>query len=191
MKQDLRGAVCVYCGSSDGVDPKYLNAAKELGRSLAREGFQLVYGGSSVGLMGCLADAALEAGGRAIGIRPNWLFKNEPPHIGLTELHEVGSMHERKHLMFDLSDAFVVLPGGLGTLDELFEVVSWAQLGLHTKPIIAVDIDRFWAPLFEMILQAQRSGFIASRDACLIKRVAAPAEAVGMLARMFPLPAMS
>lgn len=185
IRHNVRKSVCVYCGSSTGTDRQYTLAAKELGRSLANGGFQLVYGGSSVGLMGCLADAALEARGRVIGVRPNWLFQNEPPHAGLSELHEVSSMHDRKHLMFDLSDAFVVLPGGLGTLEELFEVLSWAQLGIHNKPIIAVDVDGFWMPLFNLILQAERSGFIGSREAHLLGRVATSAAAVAMLAEVF------
>jgi uncharacterized protein (TIGR00730 family) len=185
VKHGVRAAVCVYCGSSAGADPVYADAARELGRSLACEGFQLVYGGSSVGLMRCLADAALDAGGRVIGVRPNWLFKDEPPHSELSELHEVGSMHERKQLMFSLSDAFVILPGGLGTLDEFFEIVSWAQLGIHNKPIIAVDVHGFWAPLFDLISQAERSGFIARHDAGLIKRVGNCAEAMTMLTKTF------
>jgi uncharacterized protein (TIGR00730 family) len=163
-----------------------MNAAKELGRSLARNGFQLVYGGSSVGSMGCLADAALEARGQVIGVRPNWLFPNEPPHTGLTKLHEVDSLHERKNLMVDLSDAFLVLPGGLGTIDELFEVLSWAQLGIHNKPVMAIDIDGFWTPLFNLILQAKRVGFIGAREAGLLGRVTTPAEAVAKLASIFP-----
>ena len=163
-----------------------MSAARELGKALALGGFQLIYGGSSVGLMGSLADAALEVRGRVIGIRPNWLFKNEHPHSEFTELHEVSSMHERKRLMFELSDAFVVLPGGLGTLDELFEVVSWAQLGIHNKPIIAVDVDGFWKPLFDLLSQAERAGFIGPREADLIIRVSTSNEAAVILAEMFP-----
>lgn len=181
MNDNYKLSVCVYCGSSLGCNPEYMNAAKELGRRLASQGFQLVYGGSSVGLMGCLANAALGAGGRVIGVRPNWLFQNEPPHTGLTELREVGSMHERKHLMFELSDAFVVLPGGLGTFDELLEITSWAQLGIHKKPIIAIDIDGFWRPLFDLIQQGQRAGFISAREGHLIRRVRTPAEAMAVL----------
>jgi uncharacterized protein (TIGR00730 family) len=185
VSNSLRTAVCVYCGSSDGANPVYRNAAKELGRSLASNGFELVYGGSSVGLMGSLADAALQAGGRVIGVRPNWLFKDEPSHTGLTELHEVSSMHERKRLMVELSDAFVVLPGGFGTFDELLEIVSWAQLGLHHKPILAVDVDGFWTPLFELIQRGERSGFITPREVALLGRVATPAEAVALLTGIF------
>ena len=185
MSYSVKASVCVYCGSSDGADPAYRNAATELGHSLASNGFQLVYGGSSVGLMGSLADAALQAGGRVIGVRPNWLFKDEPPHTGLTELHEASSMHERKRLMVELSDAFVVLPGGLGTFDELLEIVCWAQLGLHHKPILAVDVDGFWTPLFELILRGERSGFITSREVGLLGRVDTPAEAVALLTGVF------
>jgi uncharacterized protein (TIGR00730 family) len=178
-------SVCVFCGSSVGNDAKFANAAKELGRSLAIAGYQVVCGGSSIGLMRCIADAALEIGGRVIGVRPNWLFEGEPPHAGLTKLHEVSSLHQRKQLMFDLSDAFVVLPGGLGTVDELFEVLSWSHLGLHNKPIIAVDIDGFWNPIFDLIRQAERSGFIRARDASLLRRVFTSADAVAMLTDIF------
>ena len=185
MSPSAKASVCVYCGSSLGNHPRYLKAAREMGQSLARSGLRLVYGGSSVGLMGSLADAALDSGGEVIGVRPNWLFKGEPPHSRLTALHEVSSLHERKHMMFDLADAFVVLPGGLGTLDEMFEIVSWAQLGLHKKPIIAVDIEGFWAPLFDLISQAERAGFIGSREARLIEHASTPAEAVAVLAEKF------
>jgi hypothetical protein len=152
-----------------------------LGRLLAEAGFTLIYGGSSVGLMGLLASAALEAGGRAIGVRPNWLFPDEPAHTALTELHEVSSMHERKQLMFTLSEAFLVLPGGLGTLEEFFEVVSWSQLGLHTKPIITVDIDGYWNHLFDFLASAQRRGFIQDRHAKIIQRAGSPSEAIALL----------
>jgi uncharacterized protein (TIGR00730 family) len=175
-------SVCVFCGSSLGNDASFVHAARELGQSLARDGYQLVYGGSSVGLMGRLADAALGAGGRVIGVRPNWLFRREPPHAGLTRLYEVESMHERKQLMLDLSDAFVALPGGLGTFDELFEVASWAQLSLHNKPVIVVDINGFWTPLFDLIRHAERTGFVGPSEAGLIRRVATSAGAVAMLA---------
>jgi uncharacterized protein (TIGR00730 family) len=177
-------SICVFCGSSAGVDPRFMNAAKNLGRALAGEGYGLVYGGSSVGLMASLADAAIEAGGRVVGVRPNWLFPGEPPHAGLSEMHEVSSLHQRKSLMFDLADAFVILPGGLGTFDELFEVLSWSHLGLHSKPIIAVDIAGFWTPIFDLIRQASSLGFIAANDSALLRRVTTPEEAVTTLTKL-------
>ena len=174
-------SICVFCGSSSGNDPRFVEAAKELGRLLARNGHRLIYGGSSVGLMASLADAAIEAGGRVVGVRPNWLFPTEPPHAGLAEMHEVGSLQQRKEMMFGLADAFVVLPGGLGTFDELFEVLSQSHLGLHSKPIIAVDIGGFWTPVFDLIRQASDLGFIGKRDAALLCRVTTPGEAVTVL----------
>lgn len=138
--------VGVYCGSSFGRDPAFASVAAEVGKLIAREGLALVYGGSSVGLMGELADAALGEGGRVVGVIPRSVFVREVAHLGLTELVEVDSMHDRKLLMFELADAFVALPGGLGTLEELTEVVSWAQLGLHDKPVATLDVNGFWQP---------------------------------------------
>lgn len=126
-------AVCVFCGSSTPRDPRYRDAAVELGARIAERGIHLIYGGGQVGLMGSLADAALAGGGRVTGVIPVGLFSREVGHRGLTTLHEVGSMHETKQLMYDLSDAFIALPGGLGTLEELAEVSTWSQLGLHRK----------------------------------------------------------
>ncbi|HUC04190.1 MAG TPA: TIGR00730 family Rossman fold protein [Acidimicrobiales bacterium] len=141
------GAVCVFCGSSTPDDPRFAAATTELARAIARRGLDLVYGGGRVGLMGVLADAALEAGGRVVGVIPTGLFSREVGHTGLSQLHEVGSMHERKRLMYDLADGFIALPGGLGTLEELAEVATWTQLGLHAKPVVLLDVDGFWGPL--------------------------------------------
>jgi uncharacterized protein (TIGR00730 family) len=162
-------SMCVYCGSSPGVDPRHTEVARQVGTLLAREGIELVYGGGSVGLMGTIADAALAAGGRVVGILPRGLFGRELAHAGLTELHEVGSMHERKQLMFDRSDAFVALPGGLGTLEELAEVATWAQLGIHGRPIAVVDAIGYWQPLAAFLDRAVAEGFLkpASRDRVL------------------------
>ena len=143
--------VCVYCGSADGFRPEYRAAAEELGSSLADSGFGLVYGGAHVGLMGAVADAVLAAGGRAIGVIPQQLVDREVAHRGLTELHVVANMHERKYQMAEMADAFVALPGGYGTLDELCEVLGWAQLGLHRKPIVLLDIADYWQPFFATI----------------------------------------
>src|SRR5215213_1585220 len=126
--------VCVFCGSSGGIRPAYAAAARELGVAIVRRGLGLVTGGGRVGLMGVVADAALGAGGEVIGVIPQALAAKEVAHAGLTELHVVGSMHERKAMMAELSDAFVAMPGGFGTLEEFFEVLTWAQLGLHPKP---------------------------------------------------------
>lgn len=156
-------SVCVYCGSSPGHDPRYATAARELGTLLAREGIRLVYGGGAVGLMGILADAALAAGGRVTGVLPRGLFSREVPHRGLTELREVGSMHERKQVMVDLAGAFVALPGGLGTLEELAEVLTWAQLGIHDRPVAVVDVGGFWQPLAALLDRAEAEGFLPAR----------------------------
>ena len=140
-------AVCVFCGSSTPPDLRYTQAVRALGALVAERRLTLVYGGASVGLMGELADAALAGGGRVVGVIPVGLFRTEVGHPGLTELHEVATMHERKHLMYDLSDGFVAMPGGLGTLEELAEVTAWSQLGIHAKPAVLLDVDGFWDPL--------------------------------------------
>ncbi|BCT94017.1 cytokinin riboside 5'-monophosphate phosphoribohydrolase [Lysobacter helvus] len=143
--------VCVYCGSNAGARPAYAQRAAQLGTRLAREGLDLVYGGGNVGLMGIVADAALDAGGKVIGVIPEQLVGWEVAHTGLTELQVVANMHERKARMFDLSDAFVALPGGFGTLDEMFEMLTWRQLGLGDKPCAFLDTEGFYAPLVAMM----------------------------------------
>jgi uncharacterized protein (TIGR00730 family) len=163
--------VCVYCGSSAGDDRVYADVAAALGRLLADRGIRLVYGGGSVGLMGILADACLDRGGEVVGVIPKGLFAREVAHDGLTELHEVHSMHERKQLMFDLADAFVALPGGLGTLEELAEVTTWAQLGLHRKPIVVLDTSGFWGPLVAQLDRATADGFLRPENRALLTRV--------------------
>jgi uncharacterized protein (TIGR00730 family) len=179
-------AVCVFCGSSAPADPRYRDAARALGALIARKGIVLIYGGGSVGLMGELADAALGYGGRVIGVIPAGLFAHEVGHTGLTELHEVASMHERKQLMYDLSDAFVALPGGLGTLEELAEVATWSQIGLHSKPIALLDVDGFWEPLVSLLDRMVGTGLLkpASRD--LIQRTRSAEEALAVLAAAEP-----
>ena len=144
-------SVCVYCGSNAGSRPVYAQRAAELGTRLAREGLALVYGGGNVGLMGVVADAVLEAGGEVIGVIPQQLVDFEVAHRGVTRLEVVGSMHERKARMFELADAFVALPGGFGTLDEMFEMLTWRQLGLGEKPCAFLDIEGFYAPLMTMV----------------------------------------
>jgi uncharacterized protein (TIGR00730 family) len=152
--------VCVFCGSSRGTSPAYAAAATELGTTLAVKGIGLVYGGGHVGLMGAVADAALAAGGSVTGVMPDALVAKEIAHQGLTELRVTASMHERKALMADLADGFIALPGGLGTFDELCEVLTWSQLGLHTKPVVLLDVDRFWAPFQRLLDGAVAAGFV-------------------------------
>jgi uncharacterized protein (TIGR00730 family) len=179
-------AVCVFCGSSAPADPRYRDAARALGALIARRGIDLVYGGGSVGLMGELADAALGGGGRVVGVIPEGLFAREVGHTGLTELHEVGSMHERKQLMYDLSDGFVALPGGLGTLEELAEVATWSQLGLHSKPVVLLDVGGFWEPLVALLDQMVGAGLLKPAGRDLIQRIQSAEEALGALAAAKP-----
>jgi uncharacterized protein (TIGR00730 family) len=152
--------LCVFCGSSPGHDPAYATSAARLGRVLAERGIGLVYGGGRVGLMGVLADAALAAGGEVIGVIPQALLEREIGHRGLTQLRVVDSMHARKALMGELSGGFIALPGGIGTLEELFEVWSWAQLGLHRKPCGLLDAGGFFAPLVDFLDRQVKAGFI-------------------------------
>jgi len=164
-------SVCVYCGSSARVNDVYKEAARRLGTGLGQAGIQLVYGGGRVGLMGLLADAALAAGGRVVGIIPGHLQALEVDHSGLHELVVVESMHERKRMMVDRSDAFVVLPGGLGTLDEAFEVVTWKQLRLHDKPVLIADIAGYWRPLLDLLRHIDGEGFVSGGHSRLIEVV--------------------
>ena len=160
-------AVCVYCGSSFGAEPAYLEAAQGLARTLVAHELKVVYGGARVGLMGALADAALAAGGEVIGIIPQSLVDREIAHTGLTELHTVGSMHERKALMAERSDAFVALPGGIGTIEELIEIFTWRQLGLHEKPLAVLNTLGYYDGLAAFLDHALDQGFLprSSRDA--------------------------
>ncbi len=152
-------SLCVFCGSSKGHDPAFMRAAEALGRLLAGRGITLIYGGGHTGLMGALADAALAAGGRVIGVIPAGLAERELLHSRLSERHVVGGMHERKALMASLASAFIALPGGLGTLDELFEMWTWAQLGFHAKPMGLLDVNGFFRPLLELTSKIVGQGF--------------------------------
>lgn len=152
--------ICVFAGSNLGKRPEYQQAARDLGQELVARKLGLVYGGASVGLMGIVADTVLAAGGEVIGVLPRALFRREVAHPHLTELHEVGSMHERKALMADLADGFIALPGGFGTFDELFEITTWAQLGLHTKPVGMLNVANYYAPLLALVAHAAAEGFI-------------------------------
>jgi hypothetical protein len=152
--------VCVFCGSREGFRPAYAAAARVLGERIAARGHGLVYGGASVGLMGAVADACLEGGGNVIGVIPHGVFDKEIAHTRLSELHVVRSMHERKAMMTDRSDAFIALPGGLGTLDELFEALTWRQIGIHGKPIGLLDVGGYWAPLRSAVDRMVAEGFL-------------------------------
>jgi uncharacterized protein (TIGR00730 family) len=152
-------SLCVYCGASDRVDAVYRQAAVDLGTRLGESGIELIYGGGRIGLMGRLADATRLAGGRVTGIIPSHLHDREIGHHGISELIVVGSMHERKQLMFERSDAFAVLPGGIGTIEEAFEIITWKQLALHDKPIILVDIDGYWRPFQSLVEHVIDNGF--------------------------------
>jgi uncharacterized protein (TIGR00730 family) len=179
-------SLCVFCGSSTPPDPRYPAAARALGTLVANRGIRLVYGGGRAGLMGEIADAALAAGGRVTGVIPTGLFGREIAHMTLTELHEVGSMHERKQLMYDLSDGFVALPGGLGTLEELAEVTTWSQLGLHAKPVVLLDVDGFWDPLAAQLDRMVAVGLLKPSNRELIQRAASPQQALSALAAARP-----
>jgi uncharacterized protein (TIGR00730 family) len=152
-------SLCVYCGSSTGHDPRFRQAAKRLGALMAERGVTLVYGGGQIGLMGVLADAVLSGGGRVLGIIPEHLDRREVGHRGASELRIVESMHVRKNMMFEEADAFVSLPGGCGTLDETFEMLTWRQIGLHDKPIVLVNIAGYWDPLLDLLHHAVAQGF--------------------------------
>lgn len=153
--------ICVFCGSSSGTDPAYAGAATRLGATLARRGLELIYGGGTVGLMGTVANAALAAGGKVIGVIPRALQLRELAHVDLTSLHVTGSMHERKAKMAELAHGFVALPGGLGTLEEFAEIVTWAQLGIHARPCGLLDVKGYWRPLVQFLDHAVREGFVS------------------------------
>jgi uncharacterized protein (TIGR00730 family) len=177
-------SVCVFCGSRMGARPAYVEGARALGEAIASRGLRLVYGGTSIGLMGVLADAALGRGGKVVGVLPRGLEEREIAHRGLTELHVVGSMHERKALMAKLSDAFIAMPGGFGTWDELFEIITWAQLGLHAKPMGVLNVEGYFEPMLAMIRQAASEGFIHHAPATHLLAEAAPGALLdGLLAR--------
>ena len=166
--------ICVFCGSSPGRGDGYREAAAGLGRLLGERGIGLVYGGATAGTMGVVADAALLAGGEVFGVIPQALVDREIAHTGLTELHVVKSMHKRKAMMADLADGFIALPGGAGTLEELFEVWTWAQLGLHTKPLGLLDVAGFYEPLAAMLDHMVEEGFLAATYRDMVARESDP-----------------
>lgn len=162
-------SLCVYCGSRTGERPEFAAAAREVGDWIARNGWRLVYGGGRAGLMGVVADAALAGGAEVIGVIPTSLMQRELGHTGVTELHVVETMHQRKQKMAELSDAFVALPGGIGTFEELFEVWTWRQLGYHDKPIGLLNLDGYYSLLLEFIGRSARCGFMDSRQQALLQ----------------------
>jgi hypothetical protein len=178
--------VCVFCGSSLGSNPAYADAARRLGEAVARRRLGLVYGGGSVGLMGVVADAALAAGGEVVGVIPGALERRELAHRGLTRLHVVGSMHERKARMAELSDAFVALPGGLGTLEELAEVLTWAQLGLHRKLCALLDAGGYWRPLTAFLDHAVAERFVRPEHRAMLLVEEDPEALLDRLSRFRP-----
>ncbi|MFK0086266.1 TIGR00730 family Rossman fold protein [Pseudomonas sp. NPDC090755] len=167
-------SVCVFCGASTGVNPAYREAAIALGQALAHRGLTLVYGGGAVGLMGIVADAAMAAGGEVIGIIPQALMDAEVGHTGLSRLEVVDGMHARKARMAELSDAFVALPGGLGTLEELFEVWTWGQLGYHAKPLGLLDVNGFYSKLGSFLDHVVEEGFVRPQHRAMLKLADAP-----------------
>ncbi|QRK13951.1 TIGR00730 family Rossman fold protein [Archangium violaceum] len=174
-------SVCVFCGSRMGARPDYLEGARHLGTELARRGLTLVYGGTSVGLMGVVADAVLAGGGKVVGVLPQMLSDREIAHKGLTELHLVDSMHTRKAMMAQRADAFIAMPGGVGTFEELFEITTWAQLGIHHKPIGLLNVADFYAPLLALMRRAVDEGFIPETRAQPFACDASPAALLDQL----------
>lgn len=178
--------ICVYCGSSDAVPEIYKETARALGTLLAQRGQELVFGGGSVGLMGATADAVLAAGGRVWGVIPRKLMERELGHHGCTELFVVDGMHARKTMMAQLADAFIALPGGWGTMEELFEMVTWLQLGYHDKPVGLLDVDGYYEPLLTWLDQARRVGFVRQADRDLLLSDVDPGRLLDRLASAPP-----
>ena len=174
--------IAVYCGSANGSDPAFLKEAQALGRSIAGAGMGMVYGGASVGLMGAVADAALAGGAEVIGVLPEILWGSEIAHQDLSRLEVVASMHERKARMVKLADAFVMLPGGYGTLDEMMEIVTWKQLRLHAKPCVLINTARYWDGLLAFLDTAMKAGFLKPENRMLLEVAGSAVEAVEMVA---------
>ena len=172
--------VAVFMGSSPGL-PSHQSVASSLGRAIAEAGHGIVYGGAHVGLMGLVADAAMAAGGEVVGVIPSNLVEREVAHGHLTRLERVGTMHERKARMADLADAFVALPGGVGTLDEIIEALSWSHLSLHAKPVAVYDVDGFWQPLLDLVDGMVEGGYVAAAARAELRVVRSPAEVLALL----------
>jgi len=178
--------VCVFCGSHTGTAPEYTAAARELGRALAERRITLIFGAGGRGMMGAVSGAALKAGGEVIGVIPHALVDLEAGRTDLEDLRVVGSMHERKALMHELADAFIALPGGLGTLEELTEVLTWNQLGLNGKPVVLLDVRGYWAPLLALLDHAVQEGFVRAADRALIRHTSDLDEALTLAAQPAP-----
>jgi uncharacterized protein (TIGR00730 family) len=185
MSREMK-RICVYLGSNPGNNPAYVAAAKTLGRELASRGIGLVYGGSSTGLMGRLADACLAEGGEVFGVIPKRLVEKEIAHQGLTESHVVNSMHERKQLMADFSDGFITLPGGIGTLEEFFEVLTWNQIGYHAKPCGLLDVNGYYARLAEHLDRMVDEGFLLPAHRRMVLTSPDPGELIDLFAEYDP-----
>jgi uncharacterized protein (TIGR00730 family) len=181
-----RSRICVFCGSSPGDDPVFASAARDLGNLMADRGLELVYGGGSVGLMGIVADTLLSRGGVVRGVIPHSLFVREVGHRGLTECKIVDSMHERKQAMADMAHAFLSLPGGYGTLDETFEALTWAQLGIHEKPVVLVNVKGFWDPLVASVDRMVSAGFLKQENRDLLNVAKDPGSALDLIERWKP-----
>jgi uncharacterized protein (TIGR00730 family) len=180
--------ICVFCGSSCGANPAYKRAAEDLGQLLARRNIGLVYGGGCIGLMGALADAALQAGGEVIGVIPDSLMRREVGHRGVTRLHVVETMHQRKALMADLADAFIALPGGYGTLEEFCEIVTWSQLGIQQKPCGLLNVERYWDGLLGMLEHSVHEGFLRPENRELVLVASTPEQLLERLLEWEPPP---
>jgi uncharacterized protein (TIGR00730 family) len=178
--------ICVFCGSSCGTNAAYRRAAEELGQLLARRNIGLVYGGGCIGLMGALADAALAAGGEVIGVIPDSLLRREVGHRGVTKLHVVETMHQRKALMADLADAFIALPGGYGTLEEFCEIVTWSQLGIQQKPCGLLNVERYWDGLLAMLEHSVSEGFLRPENRDLVLVASTPQQMLERLLKWKP-----
>jgi uncharacterized protein (TIGR00730 family) len=179
-------SVCVYCGSTTGSVPIYAEVAAGVGRALAESGIRVVYGGGRVGLMGIVADAAVAAGGEVVGVIPAALDQREVAHTGLTELHIVETMHQRKAMMAEFSDAFLTLPGGLGTLEELFETLTWSQLGIHRKPVGLINVEAYFDPLLAMLDQFVVRGFLRQEHRDLLLEAQTLPDMIKQLERWTP-----
>lgn len=178
---DTKQWVCVFCASAAGASPEYLNAAQALGRLIAQRGYGLLYGGATVGAMGAVADSALAAGGKVVGIIPEVIREREIDHRGLTELHVVGTMHQRKAMLADRTHAFVALPGGYGTMDEFIEIVTWAQLRIHAKPCVLVNVNGFYDGLLRFLDTCVTEGFIKPENRGLVQVAGGPEEALALV----------
>jgi hypothetical protein len=176
-----RFSICVYCGSRFGASPSFHRVAQVLGQTIASRGWRLIYGGGNVGLMGATADAALAAGGEVVGVIPERLMNREVGHRGLSELHVVQTMHERKRVMAEMADAFVALPGGIGTLEELFEVWTWRHLGYHDQPIGLLNVEGFYDPLLAFMSHTREAGFVDDLQQAMLTISADPAELLDRL----------